>query len=187
MFAVMDCSQQESPANAADLDQGGSIDFLCRDWENCLPSFDATQPLEKIHELLTVYSNFLRQNYSLAVARGAVLPCVKVSNHLADLFSTPSPTVIEGAPVTWVELILTLGPAPTFTQLASVRSRIQLASQDQDLIRSGRPWRFLSPWPGNEDCSQEWQTLQVAQEELACINRIAYQGRSPDCVGVMLD
>jgi hypothetical protein len=135
---------------------------------------------------LAVYCDFLRRNHSLAVARGAILPCMGVSNRLADMFSSPSPRMIEGAPVTWVELVLSLGPAPTFTQLASIHSRIQLASEDQDLILSGRPWRFLSPWPGNDDCDLEWRALQATQEELTCIYRIAGQGRSPDCPAIEL-
>ncbi|KAI9923409.1 hypothetical protein AWENTII_003141 [Aspergillus wentii] len=64
-------------------------------------------------------------------------------------------------------LILFAGPqfdGPS--QLKIGDTQVELPEDDFNLIRSGRPWRFLSPWPDSDDCEKELRSVESALQEL---------------------
>jgi hypothetical protein len=54
-------------------------------------------------------------------------------------------------------------------QLTVGDTQIELHKDDHELLCSGRPWAFLSPWPYPGDIEKE---LQVVEETLADVQKI---------------
>ncbi|OGE49401.1 hypothetical protein PENARI_c021G00989 [Penicillium arizonense] len=105
---------------------------------------------------------------SIALGRGEYLASIGLSKNLESLFSTTTPFVREGPPVTWTKLVLFAGPhyeGPA--QLKVGDSSVELPKGDFKLLHSGRPWRFLSPWPDKDDCMKELESSKMALHELA--------------------
>jgi hypothetical protein len=74
---------------------------------------------------------------------------------LGRLFTIPKPQVIEGPLISWARVVLSAGCSPGHldqtTPLKVGESTIQLSEEDHKLLASGRPWRFLNPWPDERD------------------------------------
>jgi hypothetical protein len=114
---------------------------------------------------------------SIALCRGQELASVGLSKGLESLFSTTIPFVREGPPVTWTRLVLFAGPqykGPA--QLKVGESIVELSNDDFKLLHSGRPWRFISPWPDKDDCMKELESSRTALHELADSRKTISEG-----------
>ncbi|CAG7947987.1 unnamed protein product [Penicillium salamii] len=127
----------------------------------------ANIPLSEFSANLRKHLSVLNEGGSIARGGGEDLVSTGLSKSLDSLFSTTTPFVTEGPPLTWTSLVLFAGhqfggPA----QLQVGDSKIELSGEDFKLLRSGRPWRFLYPWPDKDDCAKELQSTKTAIQEL---------------------
>ncbi|KAJ5202921.1 hypothetical protein N7449_005000 [Penicillium cf. viridicatum] len=123
-----------------------------------------------ISEFSTALSNYLsvlNEGGSIAFGRGEDLTSKSLSKSLESLFSITTPSVREGPPLTWTRLVLFAGPqfeGPA--QLKVGNSSVELSENNLKLLRSGRPWRFLFPWPDKDDYKKELQSNDTVLQEL---------------------
>ncbi|CRL30902.1 uncharacterized protein N7506_003878 [Penicillium brevicompactum] len=123
-----------------------------------------------ISEFSTELSNHLsvlNEGGSIALGRGEELTSKSLSLSLQSLFSITTPPVKEGPPLTWTRLVLFAGPqfeGPAEFEIGN--SSVELSETDLKLLRSGRPWRFLFPWPDKDDCKKELQSNNTVLQEL---------------------
>lgn len=135
-----------------------------------------------ISEFSTELSNHLsvlNEGGSIAFGRGEVLTSNSLSKSLESLFSITIPSVREGPPLTWTSVVLFAGPQ--FEGPAQLRvgtSSVELSENDLRLLRSGRPWRFLFPWPDKDDCQKELQSNDTVLQELVDARRVISEGES---------
>ena len=118
----------------------------------------------------------LNRSGSIALGRGEKVTSTRLGKSIECLFSTATPRVIEGPPLNWAMLILLAGPhfdGPS--QLKLGESHVELPEDDLELVRSGRPWRFLCPWP-SQDCEKELQSTEMALRELVDTRQIMKKG-----------
>jgi hypothetical protein len=126
------------------------------------------------------YLSVLNGGGSIAFSRGEDLASIRLSNSLDTLFSTPTPPVQEGPPLTWATIVLSAGPNFKGPSKFSIgETLVELAENDLELLSSGRPWRFLNPWPDNGDCEKELRSSEVALQELTDMRRLIHEGRHP--------
>ena len=114
---------------------------------------------------------------SIAFGRGEDLTSKSLSKSLESLFSITTPSVREGAPLTWTRLVLFAGPqfeGPA--QFKVGNSSVELSENDLKLLRSGRPWRFLFPWPDKDDCKKELQSNDTVLQELVDARKTIGEG-----------
>ncbi|OQE68393.1 hypothetical protein PENNAL_c0154G07346 [Penicillium nalgiovense] len=129
-----------------------------------------------ISEFSTELSNHLsvlNEGGSIAFGRGENLTSNSLSKSLESLFSIKVPSVSEGPPLTWTSVVLFAGPQ--FEGPAQLRvgtSSVELSENDLRLLRSGRPWRFLFPWPDKDDCQKELQSNDTVLQELVDARRV---------------
>ncbi|CAG8243845.1 unnamed protein product [Penicillium nalgiovense] len=129
-----------------------------------------------ISEFSTELSNHLsvlNEGGSIAFGRGENLTSNSLSKSLESLFSIKIPSVREGPPLTWTSVVLFAGPQ--FEGPAQLRvgtSSVELSENDLRLLRSGRPWRFLFPWPDKDDCQKELQSNDTVLQELVDARRV---------------
>ena len=137
-----------------------------------------------VSEFSTELANHLsviNEGGSIALGRGDNLASISLSKRLENLFSTSTPRVTEGPPLTWTELVLFAGcNFEGATQLKVENSSVELSEYDLKLLRSGRPWRFLSPWPDRDDCAKELQSSATALQELSNARKVIDEG---GCLG----
>ncbi|GFF61703.1 hypothetical protein IFM51744_10769 [Aspergillus udagawae] len=107
----------------------------------------------------------------VALNRGEALMSAQLSERVEKLF-THQPKV-DGPRKSWTVIVLWSGPVPRrvcfAAQLTIGDSRIELHNDDSELLCSGRPWGFLSPWPDPGDIEKE---LQVVEETLTDVQKI---------------
>ncbi|KAI9923500.1 hypothetical protein MW887_008612 [Aspergillus wentii] len=148
--------------------QNESIDFTTRDHEKILQSLRLVNPpIPELAAGLKDYLSVLSRGSSLALSRGEDLASIRLSKSIESLFSTATPRVIDGPPITWTMLILFAGPqfdGPSRLKIGE--TEVELPEDDLNLVRSGRPWRFLSPWPDSDDCEKELRSVESALWEL---------------------
>lgn len=119
----------------------------------------------------------LNEGGSIARGRGEDLVSTGLSKSLERLFSTTTPFVREGPPLSWTSLVLFAGQQYEGTgQLQVGDSRIELSKDDLKLLLSGRPWRFLFPWPDKDDCTKELQSTKTAIQELLDARKLIGEG-----------
>ena len=85
---------------------------------------------------------------SLALSRGEELASSRLSDTLETFFKSPKPAMREGPQLRWTTVALFAGP--NFEGPAALKigeSVVKVAENDLEMLRSGRPWRFLNPWP----------------------------------------
>ncbi|KAH3464011.1 hypothetical protein KXV78_000411 [Aspergillus fumigatus] len=130
-----------------------------------------SSPLNVMLRELKEYSSVVRQGGSVALHRGETLMSPKLSKQVENLF-THEPNV-DGPPKSWTDIVLWAGPVPSrvcsVAQLTVGDTQIELHKDDRELLCSGRPWAFLSPWPYPGDIEKE---LQVVEETLADVQKI---------------
>ncbi|KAL7649219.1 hypothetical protein ACMYSQ_012330 [Aspergillus niger] len=128
----------------------------------------ADSPLNEISSRLEEYHSVLKSGSSIALGRGDALFSTRLSKGLETLFTTNEPVVVSGPQITWTILVLAAGPIyDGSANLVIGDSHVHLSKIDHQLIRSGRPWRFLSPWPGSDDCRKELEAIKKTREELS--------------------
>ncbi|KAJ5337343.1 Winged helix-turn-helix transcription repressor DNA-binding [Penicillium brevicompactum] len=163
-----------------------SSDGICQTIENIANNFipqhhdKILSPLRladiSISEFSTELSNHLsvlNEGGSIAFGRGEDLTSKSLSKSLESLFSIATPPVREGPPLTWTKLVLFAGPQ--FEGLAHLKignSSVELSENDLKLLRSGRPWRFLFPWPDKDDCMKELQSNDTVLQELVDARKV---------------
>ncbi|CAG8900093.1 unnamed protein product [Penicillium nalgiovense] len=129
-----------------------------------------------VSEFSTELANHLstiNEGGSIALGRGETLASISLSKSLESLFSTSTPCVTDGPSLTWTKLVLFAGPNfEGSTQLKIDNSSVELPEYDLKLLRSGRPWRFLSPWPDRDDCTKELQSSETALQELSNARKV---------------
>ena len=155
-----------------------AIDFTTRDHDsNLLPLRLIYNPMSDVSTGLDQYLSVLSRDGSIALGRGEKLASIRLSKSIDSLFSSATPRVIEGPPLNWATLILLAGPhfdGPS--QLKLGESHVELPEDDLELVRSGRPWRFLSPWPDQDDCKKELQSTEIVLRELVDTRQIVNKG-----------
>lgn len=155
-----------------------AIDFTARDHDNNLsPLRLIYSHVSDVSTGLDQYLSVLSRGGSIALGRGEKLASIRLSKSIESLFSTAIPRVIEGPPLNWATLILLAGPhfdGPS--QLKLGESHVELSEDDLELVRSGRPWRFLSPWPGQDDCKKELQSTEMVRQELVDTRQMMNKG-----------
>lgn len=133
-----------------------------------------------VSEFSTELANHLstiNEGGSIALGRGETLASISLSKSLESLFSTSTPCVTDGPSLTWTKLVLFAGPNfEGSTQLKIDNSSVELPEYDLKLLRSGRPWRFLSPWPDRDDCTKELQSSETALQELSNARKVIGEG-----------
>ena len=116
---------------------------------------------------LADYLSVLNGGGSIAFSRGEELASIRLSKSLEGLFTAATPSVREGPPLAWATVILFVGPhfeGPSQIQIGE--SSVELSDHDLELLCSGRPWRFLCPWPDRDDCTKELRSSELVLQEL---------------------
>lgn len=83
----------------------------------------------------------------------------------------------EGPQLGWTTVVLFAGP--NFEGPATLKigeSVVNIAENDLEMLRSGRPWRFLNPWPDEGDCKKELESAAMALQELHDTRQTIHQG-----------
>lgn len=155
-----------------------AIDFTARCHDRTLSPLRLTEKsAPAVLTELDDYLSVLNRGGSIALNRGENLASTRLANSLDSLFSTAEPRVTEGPPVTWTRLILSAGPhydGPL--QIKVGESHVELSEDDFELVRSGRPWQFLCPWPDKDDCKSELQSTEIALQELFDTRQMTEKG-----------
>jgi hypothetical protein len=164
--------QQGSISNSSVRTSSEEVNFMVRYYESELQSIARESPsLDVMLRELKRYSSVLRQGGSVALHRGEALMSAQLFERVKTLF-THQPKV-DGPPKSWTDIVLWAGPVPrrvcSATQFTVGDTRIELHKDDFELLCSGRPWKFLSPWPYPGDIEKE---LQVVEETLADVQKI---------------
>ena len=148
--------------------------FVSQRYEKSLNPFRLASV--SVPEFATELANHLStidEGGSIALGRGENLASISLGKSLESLFSTSTPRVREGPPLTWTRLVLFAGPNfEGTTQLKVENSSVDLSEDDFNLLRSGRPWRFLSPWPDRDDCTKELHSCETALQELSNARKV---------------
>ncbi|RDH26153.1 hypothetical protein BDQ94DRAFT_57367 [Aspergillus welwitschiae] len=155
------------------LQVGEAISFADPQGKEELRSLEvADSPLNEFSNMLEEYHSMLNTGSSIALGRGETLYCARLSRSLETLFTTNEPVVVDGPRINWAALVLAAGPAyDGSAKLVIGDSHVDLPEIDYQLIRSGRPWRFLSPWPGSDDCQKKLGAIEKTREELSNIEQ----------------
>jgi hypothetical protein len=169
-----------------------SADGICQTIDNIVNNFisqhhdKSLSPLRLANISISEFStglskhlSVLNEGGSIAFGRGEDLTSKSLSKNLESLFSITTPSVREGPPLTWTRLVLFAGPhfeGPA--QLKVGNSSVELSEIDLKLLRSGRPWRFLFPWPDKDDCKKELQSNDTVLQELVDARKTIGEGES---------
>ncbi|OGE46671.1 hypothetical protein PENARI_c143G07010 [Penicillium arizonense] len=144
-----------------------------RDEKSLNPLRLASLSVSEFSTELANHLSTINEGGSIALGRGENLASISLSKSLESLFSTSTPRVTEGPPLTWTKLVLfTSSNFEGPTQLKVGNSSVELPEYDLKLLRSGRPWRFLSPWPDRDDCTKELQSSETALQELSNARKV---------------
>lgn len=176
---TLTCNEDDRDARTTP-DETATLDFSTSLRESKLQSLRlAPTSISEFSSELKDYLAVLASGHSIALHRGERLASQRLEESLESLFSTPVPRVVEGASMTWITLVLSLGPqfdGPPVVKIGE--SRVELPPPDLELVRSGRPWRFLSPWPDIEDCKKELRSIETTQQELIDTRQTINKGSS---------
>jgi hypothetical protein len=168
-------AQQELPTSER---AARSVDFTTHRPDLSLGSLKSADIF--VPEFLVILDNYrtvLQQGGSIALGRGETLASVRLDRSLSGLFSTEAPKVIRGPAITWTALVLSAGPHfDGASQFEVGESLVEVVGDDLELIRSGRPWRFLSPWPDRDDCEAELRSTEMALHELLDTKQLIREG-----------
>jgi hypothetical protein len=156
-----------------------SVDFTTPHPELSMgPLKHANTVMPELSAALKSYRIALQQGGSIALGSGESLNSVRLGRSISGLFSTGTPQVIRGPEITWATLVLSAGPHFDGESRIQVgESLVEVLGDDLNLIRSGRPWQFLVPWPDREDCEKELKSTETALRELLDTKLLIHQGR----------
>ncbi|KAJ5264974.1 hypothetical protein N7505_007767, partial [Penicillium chrysogenum] len=110
--------------------------FISRRHDNGLnPLKLADTSLSEFSAELRNYLSIINEGGSIALGRGDDLASIGLSRGLESLFSTPTPLVREGPPLTWTSVVLFAGPRfDGAAQLKVGGSRVELPEIDYQLL-----------------------------------------------------
>jgi hypothetical protein len=151
--------------------EGRSIlDFTAPSTGRHLPSLSSyTQNLENINEWLGLYISTVEQGQSLAVNRGETVSGSYLSQQVRRLFTTAEPDMVRGPRIDWTQVVLSQDSLSQNTEDDTYtlgESVMRISRLDMDLIASGRPRQFLTPWPPTSDVQKELAILDAVVGEL---------------------
>jgi hypothetical protein len=94
------------------------------------------------------------------------------------------PLHVDGGPeMTWVKVILAMGPSPKcldgITSLTIDQSVVKLTETHRKLLSFGRAWRFLYPWPERQDRQTELGSINTALAEIETFKDMTASGMCP--------
>ncbi|KAJ6145043.1 hypothetical protein N7470_008938 [Penicillium chermesinum] len=175
------------PTNDGTVDDPHRVGFNgAKDFITCLHGI-SLRPLRSMDKSssefsadLEGYLSVLDRGGSIASGRGHELASVRLGKLLETLFLTPTPSVREGPPLTWATVVLFAGPhfeGPSKLKIGE--SLVELPESDLGLLSSGRPWRFLYPWPDKDDCEKELRSIETALQELNNTRQTIHEGERP--------
>jgi hypothetical protein len=155
-----------------------SVDFITRHPELSLPPIEHDNIfMPEFLATLKGYRTALQQGGSIALGRGESLTSLRLDRSFSGLFSIDAPEVIQGPAITWTTLVLSAGPHfDRGSQFRVGDSLVKISDDDLDLIRSGRPWQFLAPWPDREDCKMEIKSTETTLREFLDAKLLIHQG-----------
>ena len=128
-----------------------------------------TQNLENIDQWLGVYISTVEQRQSLAMNRGETVTGSYLAQQLRRLFTTAEPDMVQGPPIDWTQVVLSQDSLSRNTEDDTYtlgESVMRFSKLDLDLLSSGRPRQFLTPWPPTSDVQKELAILDVVADEL---------------------
>ncbi|GFF60853.1 conserved hypothetical protein, partial [Aspergillus udagawae] len=154
-----------------------SVDFTTPHPELSLgPLKHVNTVMPELSATLKSYRIALQQGGSIALGSGESLNSIRLGISISGVFSTDKPKVIRGPEITWTTLVLSAGPHFDGESRFQVgESLVEVLGDDLDLIRSGRPWQFLVPWPDREDCEKELKSTETALRELLDTKLLIHQ------------
>ncbi|GFG16976.1 hypothetical protein IFM61392_09791 [Aspergillus lentulus] len=127
----------------------------------------------RIRDYSEKYLWVLNNNGSISFNRGESPISTQLCERLSRLFTIPRPHVLEGPSISWVQVVRFAGDSPEhLDQSMPLRvgdSTIQLSEEDHESLLSGRPWRYLDPWPVDGDYERE---LALVNEDLDVFRRV---------------
>jgi hypothetical protein len=161
-------------SNRTDLDVIGDgsklLDFSAPPTDRHLPSLSIySQRLVQTDEGLKDYLSIVEQGHSLAANRGEKITASYLCRQLGRLFTTTEPESVRGRRIDWTQVVLFQDSLSlneednTYTLGESV---FRISEVDMDLISSGRPRQFLTPWPPVSDIQKELEILDAITGEL---------------------
>ena len=116
-------------------------DFITRRYNKALrPLHFADMSLSQFSAELECYLLVLDSGGSIALCRGEKLASIHLSQRLETIFRTLLPRMLDGPQLTWTTIILVV--SPRFDGSLTLRigeSLVELAEDDQELLRSGAP------------------------------------------------
>ncbi|KAF7183612.1 hypothetical protein CNMCM7691_003891 [Aspergillus felis] len=137
------------------------------------PSTSIEPDVARIHDYSKKYLWVLNNNGSISFNRGESPISTQLCEKLSRLFTIPRPHVLDGPSISWVQVVRFAGDSPEhLNQTGPLRvgdSTIQLSEEDHESLLSGRPWRYLDPWPVEGDCQRE---LVLVNEDLDVFRRV---------------
>jgi hypothetical protein len=90
------------------------------------------------------------------------------------------PPNVEGQPITWARIVLWAGPSPervcSEAQISIGESEIFLREEERELLCSGRPWKFLLPWPEPRDIDKELLVVKGTLADAGKVKDMASKG-----------
>jgi hypothetical protein len=177
-MAILTTSNAVAQPELLGAERGFSIDFTTPYPELSLcPLKHVNTVMPEVSATLKGYRVALQQGGSIALGSGESLNSVRLGRSISGLFSTDKPQVIRGPEITWATLVLSSGPHFDGESRFQVgESLVEVLGDDLNLIRSGRPWQFLVPWPDREDCEKELKLTETALRELLDTKLLIHQG-----------
>ncbi|KAJ5559415.1 hypothetical protein N7513_001814 [Penicillium frequentans] len=152
-------------------------DFITRRLDTTLSPLRLTDiSVEEFLAKLADYLSVLNDGGSIAFGRGEDLTSIRLGKSLESVFSIATPCVKAGPPLSWATIVLFAGPqfeGPS--QFRVGESSIEMSENDLELLRSGRPWRFLCPWPDRNDCKKELLSSELVLQELTDIRKTMHE------------
>jgi hypothetical protein len=153
---------------------GRTIGFDLQPLPGGLESPTPIEPdVTRIRDYTEKYLWVLNNNGSISFNRGESPISTQLCEKLSRLFTIPRPHVLEGPSISWVQVVRFVGESPELlNQTGPLRvgdSTIQLSDEDHESLLSGRPWRYLNPWPVEGDCQRE---LVLVKEDRNVFRRV---------------
>lgn len=162
-------------ASSWSIGERSMLDFTVPSTDRHLPSLSIySQQLKDLDEWLLMYIATLEQGQSVAVNRGETLSASYLCQQLGRLFTTAEPDMVRGPRIDWMQVVLSQDSLSSNTEEDTYtlgESVVRISTQDMDLISSGRPRQFLTPWPPTPDIQKEVNILSVVADELGDLMR----------------
>lgn len=170
-------SSHSNRADSCDVGEAAKLlDFRSPPPDHRLPTLSVyTHKLVDINKGLELHLSTVEQGHSLAASSGEVIFASYLSRQLGRLFTTTEPETIRGSQADWTRVALfqnslaRMSDDDIYTMNESV---MRIPKVDMDLIASGRPRQFLTPWPPASDVQKELKVLDATITDLADLMKV---------------